>query len=330
MQHPHDSLILKSLSGAITEEEQQVLSSWRRESAENNRSFEELRKVWAIGNAHASIPDFDTNNEWNRLLQSLDRVTEKDATAKKIYSLRSFAFRMAASVLLLAVSSFLVYFYIFKDNTTIRESGETAIHFSLADGSTVWLNRRSLLVIEEHFGDDTRTVKLEGEAFFDVRKNPDKPFIISAGKATVQVLGTSFNVNIHNGEEKVYVQTGSVRVSSGSRETKFIVLNPGEMGTLDKESNFAVSKDAEYSNALAWKTKQLVFRKTSLEEVTKAMEEYFDITVTVKNQELLKCRFTGSFNDPTLEEITEALSISLNLTITQTLRECTLDGLGCN
>jgi ferric-dicitrate binding protein FerR (iron transport regulator) len=144
----------------------------------------------------------------------------------------------------------------------------------------------------------------------------------------VKVLGTSFNVRAYDAEEQneVYVVSGKVRLSDRSQS---IDLHPGEEGILNKQTNTIVLNSVTDQNLIAWKTRQLVFKSTSLDEVALALEKYFTISITVENPELNKCRFTSSFQDPSLEEVIEAISIALNLNIIHQNKKYTFDGEGC-
>ena len=244
---------------------------------------------------------------------------------------RSFIFKVAASIAFLMVFSFLLYQVIFKTKVIVTESGAEKIQVTLLDGSVVWLNEKSKITYPSDFNSRERRIELTGEAFFEVTKNADRPFIVQAHKSQVKVLGTSFNIRAYEDEpqEEVYVVTGKVSLSDANKVAKTIVLNPGEQGILNKNDNILSRRSATNPNLIAWKSRQLVFRKTNLSEVAETLEKYFQITITVKNPDLQKCRFTSSFQDPTLEEVIEALSIALNLNIVHQNNNYTFDGDGC-
>ena len=98
---------------------------------------------------------------------------------------------------------------------------------------------------------------------------------------------------------------------------------------LDKSTNTLARSSEPDPNLVAWKTRQLIFRKASLTEVAETLDKYFQISITVKNPDLQKCRFTSSFKDPTLDEVIEAISIALNINIVHQNKVYTFDGEGC-
>jgi len=324
MTEHYDQLILKSLSGTATAEEQQLLAQWIEQSPENKRILEEYRQVWGL-NVSKPLPDFDSISELEKLEAKLD---QEDKKIKVLSPYRSLAFKIAASITLLIVCFSLLYLAVFKPETIVKESGAEKIQFTLPDGSVVWLNEKSKITYTSDFNSE-RHIELSGEGFFEVTRNPDKPFVIRADKSEVKVLGTSFNVRAYEDEnqDEVYVVTGKVSLADSKDQS--IVLLPGEEGILDKQKNI-LSRNAETNpNHIAWKSKQLIFKKTSLTEVAETLEKYFQISITVKNPDLQKCRFTSSFNNPTLEEVIEAISIALNLNIVHQNKKYTFDGEGC-
>jgi len=322
MTDEYDQLILKSLSGTATEEEQQQLARWMEQSQENRQAVEDYRKVWALRSSDLST--FDTHTELEKLEAKLDQM---HGTQKTLSSSRSIAYKIAASVALFTVGSFMIYQTVFRTETIVKESGSEKIQFSLPDGSQIWLNENSRISYRSDFADH-RDLDLSGEAFFEVTHNPEKPFVVHADKSEVKVLGTSFNVRAVAGDMKneVYVVTGKVRMSE---DDQAITLTPGEQGILNKEDH-SLSRTTEANpNLIAWKSKQLIFKKASLAEVVETLEDYFDISITVNNPDLQKCRFTSSFKDPVLEEVIEALSIALDINVVHQNKKYTFDGEGC-
>ncbi len=324
MTEPYDQLILKLLSGTATADEQQQLARWTEQSVENKKALEDYRQVWTLGDSK-SFPDFDSVVELEKLESKLD---QEDKKIKVLSPYRSLVFKVAASVTLLIVCSFLLYQVAFKTETIVKESGAEKIQFTLPDGSKVWLNEKSKITYASDFNTE-RLIELSGEGFFEVTRNPDKPFVIRADKSEIKVLGTSFNVRAYENENQneVYVVTG--KVSLADDRDKIIILSPGEEGILNKKTDILSRSTETNPNHIAWKNKQLIFKKTSLTEVAETLEKYFQISITVKNPDLQKCRFTSSFNDPTLEEVIEAISIALNLNIVHQNKKYTFDGEGC-
>jgi ferric-dicitrate binding protein FerR (iron transport regulator) len=324
----YEHLILKSLSGTITSEEKQELESWINESAANRRVAEDLQQVWKLSKDDVAIHDFKTAQEWSRLEASIEGENKSRATVVTIT--QTAWFRMAASLLLLALSTCVVYLIFFASNEIVHSAGGSMLSLTLPDGSRVWLNAQSRISHDADFSGDVRCVSLEGEAFFEVKTDPGRPFIVSTDQAEVKVLGTSFDVSASEADQtKVFVVTGKVSFSAREHQNAGVVLTPGEGAALSRLDHTITRTVDQDPNLLAWKEKRLVFRKAALSEVIRTLKQYFKTEITIKNKELLRCHFTSTFNDPTLDEVVEALKESLNLNVERQQNTVIIDGEGC-
>lgn len=210
-------------------------------------------------------------------------------------------------------------------------SGDERKEIVLPDSSKVWLNRNSKLsYISSDFNESNRVVFLEGEAFFEVQKNPSKPFIVQAALSRTEVLGTSFTVRSLAPEKKdvVQVMTGKVSFELKEKEEQKVILLPGDKASVQEHGTIEKFKVTNL-NSIAWKNDRLVFENSSLAEVTEAAESYFNIDIEIANSNLSDCRFTGSFTKPELEEVMKVLSVSMNLSYHQSDSTYVLTGEGC-
>ena len=333
MQDLHEQLILKFLSGTITPEEQQELRAWLDEKPENRREFEEYQKVWGLSAASKEVADFQGRQEWKKLEARIEKDSYSQSGGREIPFWKSRPFAVAASVSFLLICTLMLFLINFKGNTDliVQESGERQLLVMLPDGSEVWLNRESVLSYPQDFEAGERRVQLSGEAFFEVEKNPAKPFVVKTDKAAVKVLGTSFNVKAFEqaAVTEVYVRSGKVRMHVIEEEEKEVVLTPGDKGFLYKSTATLRVEREDSPNVLAWKEKRLIFKKTELKEVVATLEEYFSVNIRVTNPALLQCRFTSSFEDPELEEVVEVLRHALNVEINTDKESLEIQGKGC-
>lgn len=331
MQDRHEYLMLRYLSGNLSPEEDRELRSWLEESPGNSRELEEYQKVWQQSFSPKAVQDFQSAEEWEKLKAAIDRENAASVKGRSISLKRPGWLSIAASIGVLMVSVVGIYLLLFsgKEELILKESGSQEMSFLLPDGSEVWLNKHSTLSYHKSFAQE-RMVSLSGEAFFEIEKDPEKPFVIYADKAAIRVLGTSFNVKAfeHSPLTEVYVLTGKVSLSS-VEQGEGVMLHPGEMGLLHtKEGGVSVAREAN-PNALAWKEKRLTFKKAPLKEVIKTLEDYFSVNISVANPELLKCRFSSSFANPELEEVLQVLRHALQLTIKRSGDPLLIDGKGC-
>ncbi|MEL7585258.1 MAG: FecR domain-containing protein [Prolixibacteraceae bacterium] len=192
----------------------------------------------------------------------------------------------------------------------------------LPDGSAVTLNHGTRIDYPDEFRNDIREILIEGEAFFEVSPDPERPFVIHAGKATIKVLGTSFNVNAYPANEsvEVIVETGKVQITktkpdaTGDRE---IILDPGERGVLMTINDELRKSRNDNPNFLAWKTREFVFVKTSLKEVIEQLNKVYHVQVKAKDTHVEKLLLTARFEGRSLDFILKVISMTHNLQIEQ-------------
>lgn len=212
-----------------------------------------------------------------------------------------------------------------------RNGSRTRI--SLPDGSTVWLNAGSKLVYDKNFDSKLREVSLTGEGYFDVARNPDKPFIIHAGKVNIKVLGTIFNVKSYPGEKLTEASLihGSIEVTIKDRPREKIVLKPNEKIIVSNEpvqekpgapapasANepiVAISRLSYEPNdstiiETSWVDNRLIFQNEAFNELAIKMERWFGVSIQFENAGVQQLRFRGSFTHETIHQALAALKIT--------------------
>ena len=210
----------------------------------------------------------------------------------------------------------------------------------LPDGSQVWLNAGSNLDYNiADFNKEVREVSLNGEAYFDVTKNADKPFIIHTKKMDIKVIGTAFNIRSYNDEKitEASLIRGSIEVTLKDRKDQKIILKPNEKISIANEETqnivlnngqkVDVKKDAKSvpqilvtdlkSNPvyniipeIAWTQNKLYFEDQSLEDIGPMIERWFGKEVVIEKESLKKVRYTGNFENETMEEVLSYLKLS--------------------
>lgn len=159
----------------------------------------------------------------------------------------------------------------------------------LADGSQVWINSQSVLEFPARFVGKERRVKLTGEAYFDVSKDVEKPFVVEVGDKEVQVLGTSFNVNDYDGKFMTTLVTGKVNVRIGKNN---YTLDPSMQICVGDGD--VVLKKVDTKEFTAWKDGVFVFKKQKLQDVLDILSRWYDIDVFYQNADLKDLHFTGT------------------------------------
>ena len=196
----------------------------------------------------------------------------------------------------------------FPATSVIHAPLGSRVSFNLPDGTTGWLNSGSSLSYSSPFADH-RNVVLEGEAWFDVFHNEKKPFEISTVNSTVQVLGTSFYLSAYRDEQyvEVVLQKGKVMFSDSSK-TKNITLLPSER--LVYHNSIVDVTSADPSKYKAWTDGKLVFRGDDMAEVARRIERWYNVKVELADKELKRFSFRATFEDDSLEEVLNLLSMT--------------------
>ncbi len=163
----------------------------------------------------------------------------------------------------------------------------------LADGTKVWINSESLIKYPVAFKGKERRVYLEGEAYFEVSKNENMPFVVDMGKAAVQVLGTSFNARAYRDENNVYatLAEGKIRLETPGRS---MYLAPDEQGIVDLTSGNISKKKVDIQLYVSWKDGRFAFQQQTLEDMMNTLSRWYDIQVFFESEALRQVTFTGN------------------------------------
>lgn len=225
--------------------------------------------------------------------------------------------RKYTAVLLIAVaSSFFLFNYLNRTeepamNKVICPPGQIA-ELVLSDGTHVWLNSGSNIQYPSVFNSEQRDIELSGEAFFDVSKDAEKPFVVGANGIKVKVLGTSFNVNAYS--ENDFVETtlveGKVQLLN-STGNKVLDLKPGQQAkyNLSQKRVFLSEVDTRFYSS--WKEGRISFYNEELEAIMVKLEKWYNVKFTFKSKEIKKYRFTGTvLKHKPLYQVLEIIKIS--------------------
>lgn len=292
------NLITKHLSGEISEKEQKELNKWHLHGNENNALFERMQTAWKQAEKYKTEFNPNIKNAWNKI--------ESKTSKTKVVLFTNWYISAAASVLLLLGLSWLAFH---NKTITVNTQALEQKEIFLPDGTMVSLNENSQLSYSKKF--KTRSVSLNGEAFFDVVHNAQKPFAVSAGKTSTLVLGTSFNIKyIEN--NKIDVSLVSGKIAFESPENEKLILSPGEQILYSLETNTISKSEFENQNFIAWKTSILEYDNTELEKVISDVNLLYKSGITLK-QNGNNCRFTGTFENSSTKEIIEVLSFTYNM-----------------
>jgi transmembrane sensor len=314
-----DDLIIRHLTGETSAEEEKQMHAWLAQLPENEKHYLEVKKILELGSRHYAQsskerPDINIDEEWSRFVSA---ISEKKVPVRAIVPENSSRLwlRIAAALLLLVVSGFIINYFVFNNTEIQFQSGNSTLPVVLSDGSKIILNKNSRLSYASNFGEKDRRVTLKGEAFFDVERNTLKPFVIAVNQAEVEVLGTSFNVQGYDDrkEIEVIVQTGVVRFSV-QQENRDVELMAGQKGVYSKAARKLISGVNEDLNFLSWNTRKIVFVENDLRSVVETLNETYQVNIILPATIPATCVVTVTFDHQTLESVLNVLKTTLNLT----------------
>lgn len=162
----------------------------------------------------------------------------------------------------------------------------------LSDGTKVWLNAQSEITFPTQFSGDTRTVELQGEAYFEVKSDPEHPFIVKTEQMSVRVLGTSFNIMTYSDEPTVETTliSGSLKVVKNEVET---LLTPGMQARFDKTSNTMSTRSVYAEGYAAWSKKMFVFFNEPIESICRKLSRWYDVEIDASSEGLQDICYSG-------------------------------------
>ncbi len=335
--HQQKELIKRMLSGNISQEEELQLRSMMKDPAFSSLFNTVLDEQ---GGELVMEQDEETQSFTNEKLDFFHQQLSPEETATPVFSMRKPLWKKMlpyAAALIAAVSGLLFWWSnsAKEHNTPVAQEinkkneypvpventvqytehfnqGKRRLKVKLADGSLVTIGRKGRIRYPAGFEGNTRNVYLEGEAFFEVAKDVNKPFTVFSGDVRTQVLGTSFKVSaLPKSAVEVAVVTGKVRVSyySGKIENDLATMLPGDK--ISWKNSHLTKLKMDPKDVLAWKHEMMVFRKQSLDDILNVFRKHYGVKITVINKGFLheKISLTLDENMP-LEKAMNVLSVT--------------------
>ncbi len=338
----YDLLSLK-LSGDASKDELQLLQQQLEANPQWQFLYDQMLQAGSVYPSDNIEQAYAAHIVKMQLQGKLDNENvQEEEEAKKSYKRLFYSMAIAASVI---GFSFFIYLKTFTKEAIKNSLNEVATKkgsksfIKLPDGSQVWLNADSKLTFKENFGDKTREVSLNGEAFFDVFHDAEHPFIIHTGKVDVKVLGTTFNIRNYALDKTMEATLikGKIEVTLTDRPDEKIFIHPQEKIIISKESGLLVNNKIKSVNGLAvinkfilttvtlkdtliaetaWMKDKMVFVNQSLELIAEELERKFAVIIVFKNNTVKQYRYTGVFEKETVSEIFHIIQLSRKINYT--------------
>jgi ferric-dicitrate binding protein FerR (iron transport regulator) len=290
-----------------TTDEQKQVRQWLAIDKANLDYYNQLKRIWDDSRHLAAAITVDENKAWQRFQQRIHPAPVHR---------RNFGWlRIAASIVIVVGVGLLAYWAFnqpAKELTVIAQ--QTALNDTLPDQSVVTINKGSSISYLSKFKGNTRQVKLNGEAFFNVSPNKEKPFTVSVNDVQITVVGTSFNVKTTNGNTEVVVESGIVKVTKAGKTVELkanekVIVQSGD-SVLNKEK--VVDQLYKY-----YRTKQFVCDDTPLWKLVDVINEAYNSHIVIGDPALRNLSLTTTFDNESFDQVLNVISITFDIEVTK-------------
>lgn len=299
-----------------SEDAKQFWKEWINTHPEKSEMVKEAKRI--VNTLGLRLSETERLEERNKIEKLISGETLQIQPASKQVWL---SFNKAAAIIVFAIAAFLGYWLSYKKEETapIKQiafiekyiNNGQKLTLTFHDGTIVKLNSGTKIKYPENFDATVREIWLEGEAFFDVTKHPDWPFIVHTQNLDTRVLGTSFNVKAFPNEdhENISLVSGKVKVNNKvkTESADSVFLTPGEGASFD-EFNHSLQKGKFNPNTvLAWKNGILQFEGASFKEIVPVLERWYGVNFQIQTKQPVKGKFTGKFSNQSLDIVLQVL-----------------------
>jgi transmembrane sensor len=306
-----DQLIANRLLETISEEENVFLDDWIGQSIENRRLYSEQKRLWNLFEIHRKVQNIDERKAYQK-------ISNQIFSRKKLNAL-GWIQRVAAILLLPVIVASVFYFYSEKHShnqfSSVYNTVETPLgmrsSLTLPDGTKVWLNAGSSIRYPVLFADDSRKISLTGEAYFEVKKDKNWPFVVSTKNMNVMVTGTTFNCNAYpeNDQVQTVLVEGQVTLANQSA-TELATMNPGELAIFNNDNQQITKTKTDLQKYIAWKSGKLMFRDDKMHKVVEKLERWYNVEFEIEDPEIANYVYTATFINESLDQVLKMLTLS--------------------
>lgn len=322
-----DELIVRYLAGEAGPEEAMALQDWLT-LAENRAYFENIQRTWEQAHPSKTARSIEVQQAWKKVnLQTEPALMWKDESAARRRT--TLMVRIAASLLITILATMLIYIRMHTTEVTnvVVVTTDSLKNINLPDNSTATLHRNSKLMYPTTFDGNKREVSMmQGEVFFAITPDTEKPFIIHTSIADIRVVGTAFNVVMQGDQLEVSVKEGKVLVYT-SQDSSYLVA--GFTGIVYPAMGTIRVKDSVNANTWGYATHRLIFNDAPLETVIADIEKAYPYSITLGNPNINNCRLTATFDNDSAENLLNLIAETLNLSVVKNGTVFTLQGEGC-
>ncbi|MDR1201415.1 MAG: FecR family protein [Tannerellaceae bacterium] len=311
MDYTPSELIIGYFKKSLDQEGMDEFYKWVNENPDNKKLFFEAKTIFDSVYGSTIL---DINDSWQRLL---DKKTSEGRNKRTSLWRHMSKYAAVASIAIILTSAF---FFFFNNNEFTPPSAEyitgdgiQSDMVILSDGTKVNIGPKTSFHFAPDYGKKDRIVYLEGEAYFDVAKHKDKPFIVKVNGQDIEALGTKFNVMAY-ASDSIYTTTlleGSVSLST-NHITKKTVLKPDQQFTYNKNNRSVTITEVEASLYTAWINGYYYFSDQNLKLILSKLSDIYGVTFEVLSETLINKKFTGTFyRGQSVKNIMEIINLSI-------------------
>ncbi len=312
------NLFRKYLGNNCSSDEVNQFLKWIQKEINSSESKLILKSYWAsIKNNDSKEDELLKEQRLNAIHHQINLNRFKQNSRKKKYL--TFIYR-AAVILLLPVITLLVYTNYIEQGTNPFVMNEpimneiyspvgSRISLSLSDGTKVWLNHGSSLIYPQQFTGKNRTVKLQGEGYFEVVKNEKKPFVVETKTMNVIVTGTAFNVKSYEADKTFEATLKNGRIHLQSLNHKDIEMLPGQHCNINKISKKYRIREVDPEKYISWKDGKLIFEDDSFVNIVNRISRWYNVDIEILDPAIKELTYNGTFIDEPLYQILEMLEV---------------------
>lgn len=334
-----DEILIAYLLKELDISQHEQVKLWISASDENQARYRELEKLW-VHSEHSELI-FDSAKAWDKVSSEITESPKNkpsDEPSKSIGFISLKPLLSVAAVILVLLGSYFVFINIDTiPEPTYLYANTKLDNDTLTDGSIIKLNANSNITYADNFNEDIREIKLKGEAFFDIKRDTTKAFIINIENSRVEVLGTSFNINTELDSHlvSVNVRSGLVKFSYLTQDTlkayQSIHLRAGQKALYNKNTKALTLSEDSLQNVLEyyWVDKQLVFDGIKLEKVMAILEIIYEVKIEFSDESLKDCLWTVAFENEDISQIMAVIASTFNFEVQVDKKQYLLKGGSC-
>lgn len=317
-------LIHNELIGELSASDSVLLQQWKEAHEDNMATYHDTVEIWKLSAGYTPKLNIDVNKAFQSQMDRIKKDSEifskpsnTQTQEAKVLTLNKTKWIMRVAAIMAVILSATI---LFRSGDMDFKAIDQVRYVQLSDGSSIWLDKGSTLSVDGDFGDSKRSVSLEGKAFFDIQRDENRPFVISADELNVTVLGTSFTVDAADSEPSVSVKTGKVNVKVrdiNNQSPNGTNLVKGQQLILSND-NVVLNEDIDMSS-FNWTNPDLSFKNAPLSEVLADLSKHFEIDFIYKGGVNLEaCPFTSkSLAKASLSDVIEILELTYDMKITK-------------